>query len=41
VTEPAFLEQTRESYDRTAGVYAEWFHDHLDDKALDRAMLTG
>jgi len=41
VTEPAFLEQTRESYDRTAAVYAERFHDHLHDKPLDRAMFTG
>jgi SAM-dependent methyltransferase len=41
VTAPDFLEQTRESYDRTAAMYAERFHDHLHDKPLDRAMLTG
>jgi SAM-dependent methyltransferase len=41
VTEPAFLEDTRASYDRTAAVYAERFHGHLHDKPLDRAMLSG
>ena len=34
-----FLERTRDGYDRTAGVYAEHFHDYLDDKPLDLAML--
>ncbi|HKP43557.1 class I SAM-dependent methyltransferase [Mycobacterium sp.] len=41
MTASDFLERTRDSYDRTAAVYAERFHDHLHDKPLDRAMLTG
>ncbi|MGX9790338.1 class I SAM-dependent methyltransferase [Mycobacterium sp. MMS18-G62] len=41
MTEPAFLERTRDGYDRTASVYAERFHNHLHDKPLDRAVLTG
>jgi SAM-dependent methyltransferase len=41
VTESGFLESTREGYDLTASVYAERFHDHLHDKPLDRAMLSG
>jgi ubiquinone/menaquinone biosynthesis C-methylase UbiE len=41
VTELGFLESTREGYDLTADVYAERFHNHLQDRPLDRAMLTG
>jgi ubiquinone/menaquinone biosynthesis C-methylase UbiE len=41
VTELGFLESTREGYDLTAAVYAERFHDHLQDRPLDRAMLAG
>jgi SAM-dependent methyltransferase len=41
VTELDFLQRTRDGYDRTAAMYAERFHGHLDDKPLDRAMLTG
>jgi len=41
VTELGFLERTREGYDLTAAEYAERFHDHLRNKPLDRAMLTG
>jgi len=41
VTELGFLDRTREGYDLTASEYAERFHDHLHDKPLDRAMLTG
>jgi SAM-dependent methyltransferase len=41
VTEPDFLQRTRNSYDRTAAMYAERFHAHLHDKPLDRAMLAG
>nr|WP_225951558.1 class I SAM-dependent methyltransferase [Mycobacterium sp. OAS707] len=36
-----FLDTTREGYDLTATEYAERFHDHLHNKPLDRAMLTG
>lgn len=39
VTEPEFLRHIREGYDRTAGPYAARFHDHLDGKPVDRAML--
>jgi SAM-dependent methyltransferase len=35
-----FLDQTRDGYDRTASAYAERFDDYLDDKPVDRAMLT-
>jgi ubiquinone/menaquinone biosynthesis C-methylase UbiE len=35
-----FLTTTRVGYDRTAGPYAERFHNHLDDKPLDLAMLS-
>ncbi|MEZ0363781.1 class I SAM-dependent methyltransferase [Mycobacterium sp. pUA109] len=38
--EPDFLRLTRDGYDRTARGYAERFHDHLDDKPVDRAMLA-
>jgi len=41
VTESAYLQQTRDGYDRTAGAYADRFHDHLRDKPLDLAMLSG
>jgi SAM-dependent methyltransferase len=41
VTEPDFLQCTRDGYDLTAAMYAERFHGHLDDKPLDRAMLAG
>lgn len=40
VSEPDFLRLTRDGYDRTTGPYAERFHDHLDDKPVDRAMLV-
>jgi ubiquinone/menaquinone biosynthesis C-methylase UbiE len=39
VTELAFITQTREGYDRTAAIYAEQFHHHLDDKPVDLAMI--
>lgn len=35
-----FLDATRESYDRTAASYAERFHDHLEDKPVDRAVVS-
>lgn len=35
-----FLERTRDGYDRTAGLYAERFHDYLDDKPVDLAMVS-
>ncbi|MFV1364529.1 methyltransferase domain-containing protein [Mycolicibacterium elephantis] len=41
MTEPDFLQRTRHGYDLTAGPYAERFHEHLRDKPLDRAMLSG
>jgi len=41
VTDLDFLDTTREGYDLTATEYAERFHDHLHNKPLDRAMLTG
>jgi SAM-dependent methyltransferase len=41
VTEPDFLQRTRDGYDLTAAMYAEQFHGHLDDRPLDRAMLAG
>jgi len=41
VTDLDFLDTTREGYDLTAAEYAERFHDHLHNKPLDRAMLTG
>ncbi|SEH90583.1 Methyltransferase domain-containing protein [Mycolicibacterium rutilum] len=36
-----FLRRTRDGYDATAAAYAERFHDHLRDKPLDLAMLSG
>ena len=41
VTEPDFLQRTRNGYDLTAAMYAERFHAHLHDKPLDQAMLAG
>jgi SAM-dependent methyltransferase len=41
VTDLDFLDTTREGYDLTATEYAERFHDHLHNRPLDRAMLTG
>lgn len=41
MTEPDFLQRTRDGYDLTAAMYAEQFHGHLDDRPLDRAMLAG
>jgi SAM-dependent methyltransferase len=41
VTEPDYLQRTRNGYDLTAAMYAERFHTHLDDRPLDRAMLAG
>jgi SAM-dependent methyltransferase len=41
VTEPDFLQRTRNGYDLTAAMYAERFHAHLRGKPLDRAMLAG
>jgi hypothetical protein len=35
VDQRGFLERTRDGYDRTAGLYAERFHDYLDDKPVD------
>jgi ubiquinone/menaquinone biosynthesis C-methylase UbiE len=40
VDEPDCVTLTRESYDRTAVVYAERFHQHLDDKPVDLAVVT-
>ena len=41
MTDLGFLESTREGYDVTASEYAERFHDHLQGRPLDRAMLAG
>ena len=41
MTDLDFLDTTREGYDLTATEYAERFHDHLHNRPLDRAMLTG
>jgi SAM-dependent methyltransferase len=41
VTEADYLRLTRAGYDVTAAPYAERFHDHLRNKPLDRAMLSG
>jgi predicted TPR repeat methyltransferase len=35
------LTLTRDGYDRTAAIYAERFHHHLDDKPIDQAVLSG
>jgi SAM-dependent methyltransferase len=39
VDQHGFLEATRDGYDRTAALYAENFHDYLDDKPVDLAMV--
>ncbi len=41
VIEAEYLRRTRDGYDGTAAAYAERFHDHLNDKPLDLAMLSG
>ena len=41
MTDLDFLDTTREGYDLTATEYAERFHHQLQDRPLDRAMLTG
>lgn len=38
--EPEFLTSTREGYDRVAGDFAERFGRHLDNKPVDRAVVT-
>lgn len=38
--QPDFLSKVQEGYDRTAHLYAERFHHHLDDKPIDLAMLS-
>jgi hypothetical protein len=38
--EPEFLTLTRAGYDRSAADFAELFHRHLDNKPVDRAMVT-
>jgi SAM-dependent methyltransferase len=40
VTEPAFLRNTRATYDAVATDYAQWLRDELAAKPLDRAMLA-
>lgn len=35
------MRHTRDGYDLTASAYAERFHNHLHDKPLDLAMLSG
>ena len=35
-----YLQLTRDGYDLTAASYADRFHAHLDDKPIDRAMLS-
>lgn len=40
MTEPDFLRLTRDGYDRTAGPYALRFQNHLDERPVDRAMLS-
>lgn len=37
---PNFVAVARDGYDRTAAMYAERFHHHLDDKPVDRAVLA-
>ncbi|AEN11644.1 MULTISPECIES: class I SAM-dependent methyltransferase [unclassified Streptomyces] len=41
MTEPAFLQTTRTSYDAFADLYASRFQDELAAKPLDRGVLTG
>ncbi|MCX5060992.1 class I SAM-dependent methyltransferase [Streptomyces sp. NBC_00201] len=38
---PDFLHTTRTSYDAIARPYSEQFADHLGDRPLDRALITG
>ncbi|WP_285724597.1 class I SAM-dependent DNA methyltransferase [Psychromicrobium xiongbiense] len=38
--EAAWIQQTRQSYDRVAADYAELLADELDSKPFDRAILT-
>lgn len=40
MTEPAFLTETRTSYDTIAAAYTEWVRTELDVRPIDRAMLT-
>jgi ubiquinone/menaquinone biosynthesis C-methylase UbiE len=40
VTSHEFLTSTRDGYDRTAAMYAERFHHHLDDKPVELAVLS-
>jgi ubiquinone/menaquinone biosynthesis C-methylase UbiE len=35
-----FLALTRDGYDHTAAIYADRFHHHLDDKPVDRAVVS-
>lgn len=37
---PDFVATVREGYDATAAMYVERFQHHLDDKPLDRAVLS-
>lgn len=39
VDQPDFVTLTRDGYDRTAAVYAQRFHHHLDDKPVDLAVI--
>jgi hypothetical protein len=41
VSEPAFLSDTRSSYDAIAVEYAATFHDELANKPLDRPWSPG
>lgn len=38
--QPNFLALTRDGYDRTAAMYAQRFHHHLDDKLVDLAVIA-
>jgi ubiquinone/menaquinone biosynthesis C-methylase UbiE len=40
VDQPDFLVLTRDGYDRIAAIYAERLHHHLDDKPVDRAVIS-
>ncbi len=40
VDQQDFLTLTRDAYDRTAAMYAERFHHHLDDKPIELAVLS-
>ena len=39
-TEPDFVTLTRDGYDRSAAHYVARFQDHLDDRPVDRAMIS-